>query len=103
MDKLRSQRRGMVQGELQYKFIYSVIGTLWRKKYGFIDATASAAESVAGEAADGVEASGEAAYKLDTSATSQDLFADAMGEVRHHGTLRFGPGLSQETQVLMKE
>ncbi|ODA76036.1 hypothetical protein RJ55_08318 [Drechmeria coniospora] len=34
VESLRQQRRGMVQGDVQYQFLYSVLRRLWRKKYG---------------------------------------------------------------------
>jgi protein-tyrosine phosphatase len=34
VDLLRQQRRGMVQGELQYRFIYQVMRRLWQERYG---------------------------------------------------------------------
>ncbi|PNY29810.1 Receptor-type tyrosine-protein phosphatase beta [Tolypocladium capitatum] len=34
VESLRQQRRGMVQGEIQYQFIYHVMRRLWREKYG---------------------------------------------------------------------
>jgi protein-tyrosine phosphatase len=34
VDLLRQQRRGMVQGEIQYQFIYQVTRRLWMHKYG---------------------------------------------------------------------
>ncbi|KAI9147790.1 Receptor-type tyrosine-protein phosphatase epsilon [Paramyrothecium foliicola] len=34
VELLRQQRRGMVQGEIQYQFIYQVLRKLWIKKYG---------------------------------------------------------------------
>lgn len=34
VDLLREQRRGMVQGTVQYKFIYQVMNKLWQEKYG---------------------------------------------------------------------
>lgn len=37
VDILRQQRRGMVQGELQYRFIYQVMLRLWQEKYGIVD------------------------------------------------------------------
>ncbi|CAM1503851.1 Fc.00g014420.m01.CDS01 [Cosmosporella sp. VM-42] len=35
VDMLREQRVGMVQGKLQYQFIYQVMRKLWQDKYGF--------------------------------------------------------------------
>ncbi|KJZ76788.1 hypothetical protein HIM_03665 [Hirsutella minnesotensis 3608] len=46
VESLRQQRRGMVQGEVQYQFIYNVMRKLWREKYGVPDD-----ETVAGEPA----------------------------------------------------
>jgi protein-tyrosine phosphatase len=37
VDQLRQQRRGMVQGEIQYQFIYQVMRRLWMEKYGAQD------------------------------------------------------------------
>lgn len=37
VESLRQQRRGMVQGEIQYQFIYHVVRKLWRDKYGVPD------------------------------------------------------------------
>lgn len=37
VDLLRQQRRGMVQGEIQYQFIYQVMRRLWIQKYGAQD------------------------------------------------------------------
>jgi protein-tyrosine phosphatase len=34
VDSLRQQRRGMVQGETQYRFIYQVLRKLWQDRYG---------------------------------------------------------------------
>jgi protein-tyrosine phosphatase len=34
VDSLRQQRRGMVQGEIQYRFIYQVLRKLWQDRYG---------------------------------------------------------------------
>lgn len=33
VDTLRQQRRGMVQGEIQYRFIYQVMRKLWEKRH----------------------------------------------------------------------
>lgn len=46
VDFLRQQRRGMVQGELQYRFIYQVLRRLWQDRYG-TDEYDSGAEPVA--------------------------------------------------------
>ncbi|KAK1248440.1 hypothetical protein MKX08_006660 [Trichoderma sp. CBMAI-0020] len=37
VDILRQQRRGMVQGEFQYRFIYQVMLRLWQERYGIVD------------------------------------------------------------------
>ncbi|KAL7908225.1 hypothetical protein GGI35DRAFT_56272 [Trichoderma velutinum] len=37
VDTLREQRRGMVQGEMQYRFIYQVMRKLWCDKYGVVN------------------------------------------------------------------
>ncbi|CAG9941327.1 unnamed protein product [Clonostachys rosea f. rosea IK726] len=34
VDSLRQQRRGMVQGEFQYRFLYEVMRKLWQDRYG---------------------------------------------------------------------
>ncbi|RCI11308.1 hypothetical protein L249_7592 [Ophiocordyceps polyrhachis-furcata BCC 54312] len=34
VEALRQQRRGMVQGEIQYRFLYQVLRRLWRRKHG---------------------------------------------------------------------
>ncbi|KAK0764913.1 hypothetical protein N5P37_002385 [Trichoderma harzianum] len=47
VDSLRQQRRGMVQGEIQYRFIYQVMRKLWQDKYGTVDEEASSREPAA--------------------------------------------------------
>jgi protein-tyrosine phosphatase len=47
VDSLRQQRRGMVQGELQYRFIYQVMRKLWHDRYGTVDEEASSREPAA--------------------------------------------------------
>ncbi|PHH64373.1 hypothetical protein CDD80_1135 [Ophiocordyceps camponoti-rufipedis] len=37
VELLRQQRRGMVQGEVQYRFLYQVLRRLWRRKHGLDD------------------------------------------------------------------
>ncbi|PFH55881.1 hypothetical protein XA68_17469 [Ophiocordyceps unilateralis] len=37
VEALRQQRRGMVQGEVQYRFLYQVLRRLWRRKHGLDD------------------------------------------------------------------
>ncbi|KAH6605972.1 tyrosine phosphatase [Trichoderma cornu-damae] len=44
VDSLRQQRRGMVQGEIQYRFIYQVMRKLWHEKYGTLGAQAGGRE-----------------------------------------------------------
>ncbi|PTB69215.1 tyrosine phosphatase [Trichoderma citrinoviride] len=47
VDTLRQQRRGMVQGEIQYRFIYQVLRKLWHEKYGGTDGEARSVEPAA--------------------------------------------------------
>ncbi|KAL6870549.1 tyrosine phosphatase [Trichoderma novae-zelandiae] len=47
VDTLRQQRRGMVQGEIQYRFIYQVMRKLWHEKYGVVDEGARSLEPAA--------------------------------------------------------
>ncbi|PTB77480.1 tyrosine phosphatase [Trichoderma longibrachiatum ATCC 18648] len=47
VDTLRQQRRGMVQGEIQYRFIYQVLRKLWHEKYGGGDEEARSFEPAA--------------------------------------------------------
>ncbi|KAL7820716.1 tyrosine phosphatase [Trichoderma gracile] len=47
VDTLRQQRRGMVQGEIQYRFIYQVLRKLWHEKYGGGDEDARSTEPAA--------------------------------------------------------
>lgn len=47
VDSLRQQRRGMVQGEIQYQFIYQVMRKLWQDKYGPPDEDTSGSEPAA--------------------------------------------------------
>ncbi|EHK43987.1 hypothetical protein TRIATDRAFT_293301 [Trichoderma atroviride IMI 206040] len=47
VDILRQQRRGMVQGELQYRFIYQVMLRLWQERYGIVDERAGSREPAA--------------------------------------------------------
>ncbi|KOS17446.1 Tyrosine-protein phosphatase Lar-like protein [Escovopsis weberi] len=47
VDTLRQQRRAMVQGNVQYIFIYQVIRKLWEDKYGAADAESAASRPVA--------------------------------------------------------
>lgn len=37
VESLRQQRRGMVQGEVQYRFLYHVVRRLWRARHGLPD------------------------------------------------------------------
>lgn len=47
VDSLRQQRRGMVQGEIQYRFIYQVMRKLWQDKYGTVVEETSSREPAA--------------------------------------------------------
>ncbi|GFP54835.1 hypothetical protein ACSS6W_002721 [Trichoderma asperelloides] len=47
VDTLRQQRRGMVQGELQYRFIYQVMRKLWQERYGVVDEETGSREPAA--------------------------------------------------------
>lgn len=42
VDLLRQQRRAMVQGDMQYRFIYQVMRRLWQDKYGGYDSDSGA-------------------------------------------------------------
>lgn len=66
VDLLRQQRRGMVQGETQYLFIYQVMRRLWQDRYGS-DESDSGAEPVA--------------KRLEVGSAGADPFVDQGGDV----------------------
>ena len=64
VDLLRQQRKGMVQGDAQFRFIYQVMRRLWQERYG-ADEYDSSAEPVA--------------KRLEVGASATDPFVDGRG------------------------